>query len=66
MKKPALLIALGRGPKSEDDEEEAPTSERYSPEEKKTLAGDVMDAVKSGDKTALADALEAFVMACED
>ena len=28
MKKPALLIALGRGPKGEmDDEEEAPASE---------------------------------------
>ena len=65
MKKPALLIALGRGPKGEEDEEEAPASERgYSPEEKKALAGDVLDAVKAGDKTALADALEAFTMAC--
>ena len=66
MKKPALLIALGRGPKGEDSEEEdPPTSERcYTPEEKKALAGDVLDAVKAGDKTGLADALEAFVMAC--
>jgi hypothetical protein len=66
MKKPALLIALGRGPKGGDSEEEdAPSSsEGYSPEEKKALAGDVLDAVKAGDKTGLADALEAFVMAC--
>lgn len=66
MKKPALLIALGRGPKGEDGEEEdAPASGRgYSPEEKKALAGDVLDAVKAGDKMALADALEAFTMAC--
>lgn len=66
MKKPALLIALGRGPKGGDSEEEdAPaSSEGYSPEEKKALAGDVLDAVKAGDKMALADALEAFVMAC--
>ena len=67
MKKPALLIALGRGPKGEDDEEEAPASERgdYSAE-KKALAADVLDAVKSGDKQGLADALEAFVMCCGD
>lgn len=66
MKKPALLIALGRGPKGGDSEEEdAPaSSEGYSPEEKKALAGDVLDAVKAGDKMALADALEAFTMAC--
>lgn len=65
MKKPALLIALGRGPKGEDDEEEAPASENYA-EEKKALAADVMAAVKSNDKEALADALEAFVMACSE
>lgn len=66
MKKPALLIALGRGPKGEmDDEEEAPASESgASMAEKKALAGDVLDAVKSGDRQALADALEAFVMCC--
>lgn len=66
MKKPALLIALGRGPKGGDSEEEdAPaSSEGYSSEEKKALAGDVLDAVKAGDKMALADALEAFTMAC--
>jgi hypothetical protein len=66
MKKPALLIALGRGPKGGDSEEEdaAASSEGYSPEEKKALAGDVLDAVKAGDKMALADALEAFTMAC--
>lgn len=67
MKKPALLIALGRGPKGGDDEEEAPTSESgASMEEKKALAGDVLDAVKNGDKAALADALEAFVMCCDE
>lgn len=65
MKKPALLIALGRGPKGEDDEEEAPASENYA-EEKKALAADVMSAIKDGDKEALADALEAFVMACSE
>lgn len=65
MKKPALLIALGRGPKGEDDEEEAPASENYA-EEKKALAADVMAAIKSNDKDALADALEAFVMACSE
>jgi hypothetical protein len=65
MKKPALLIALGRGPKGGEDGEEAPDSERAEYlEEKKALAGDVLDAVKAGDKTGLADALEAFVMAC--
>jgi hypothetical protein len=68
MKKPALLIALGRGPKGGmEDEEEAPASERgASAGEKKALAADVLDAVKSGDKQALADALEAFVMCCGD
>lgn len=67
MKKPALLIALGRGPKGGDDEEEAPASERgASSAEKKALAADVLDAVKSGDKQGLADALEAFVMCCGD
>lgn len=65
MKKPALLIALGRGPKGEDDEEEAPASENYA-EEKKALAADVMSAIKSNDKEAFADALEAFVMACSE
>ena len=65
MKKPAILIALGKGPKGGmEDEEEAPESERGYAEEKKALAGDVLDAVKSGDKQALADALEAFVMCC--
>jgi hypothetical protein len=67
MKKPALLIALGRGPKGgTEDEEEAPESERGYAEEKKALAGDVLDAMKSGNKQDLADALEAFVMACND
>jgi len=67
MKKPALLIALGRGPKGGmKDEEEAPESERGYAEEKKALAADVLDAVKSGNKQDLADALEAFVMACND
>jgi hypothetical protein len=67
MKKPALLIALGRGPKGGmEDEEEAPESERGYAEEKKALAADVLDAVKSGNKQDLADALEAFVMACND
>ena len=65
MKKPALLIALGRGPKGKDDEEEAPASEDYA-EEKKALAADVMAAVRGNDKEALADALEAFVMACSE
>lgn len=63
MKKPALLIALGRGPKGEDDEEEGLSSASYDAE-KKALAADVLDAVKAGDKQALADALEAFVMTC--
>lgn len=67
MKKPAILIALGKGPKGGmDDEEEAPESERGYAEEKKALAGDVLDAMKSGNKQDLADALEAFVMACND
>lgn len=66
MKKPALLIALGRGPKGGMEEEEAPESERGYAEEKKALAADVLDAVKSGSKQDLADALEAFVMACND
>jgi hypothetical protein len=48
-----------------DEEEEAPASESgASMAEKKALAGDVLDAVKSGDRQALADALEAFVMCC--
>ncbi len=65
MKKPSLLIALGRGPKGGMDEDEAPASERgASASEKKALAGDVLDAVKSGDRQALADALEAFVAVC--
>ena len=46
MKKPALLIALGRGPKGGmDDEEEAPASKNYA-KEKNTLAADVMTAIK--------------------
>jgi hypothetical protein len=66
MKKPALLIALGRGPKGKmDDDEEGPASEDYA-EEKKALAADVMSAIKSNDKEAFADALEAFVMACSE
>ena len=65
MKKPAILIALGKGPKGGEDEE-APESERGYAEEKKALAGDVLDAMKSGNKQDLADALEAFVMACND
>lgn len=48
------------------EEEEAPESERGYAEEKKALAADVLDAVKSGNKQDLADALEAFVMACND
>ena len=48
-----------------DDEEEAPASENYA-EEKKALAADVMTAIKGGNKEALADALEAFVMACSE
>lgn len=65
MKKPSLLIALGRAPKGKGDEEEASASEDYA-DEKKALAADVLSALRNNNKEAFADALEAFVVACSE
>jgi hypothetical protein len=65
MKKPALLIALGRGPTNKMDDDEEGQASDYAAE-KKALAADVMAAIKEGNKAALADALEAFVLACSE
>jgi hypothetical protein len=67
VKAPALLIALGKRRGMENDEEEAPPSSQegsYSREEKDAMAGDLLDAIESKDKTAVYDAIETIVMAC--
>ena len=55
-------LALLLSPKGGDDDSE--DTDELVPD-KSDLAGSVMDAMRSDDKEALADALEAFVGACE-
>lgn len=64
MKKPKGLALLLGEPSDEADDMEDMDDEAMS--DKAALAGDVMDAMRSKDKQAFADALEAFVGACGD
>lgn len=40
--------------------------EESEPGDQEELAGEILDAVKSGDKAALAKALSAYVMSCSE
>lgn len=68
-KKTSMLIALGGlkakpGPMGEGDDAGDDDAPPPSGEVKSTAAGDVMAAFKSGDTSALEDALTRFVGAC--
>jgi hypothetical protein len=72
MKKPGgLLLSIGLGKKPKGEEDEAPESESEMDDgegmaAKEEAAGEVMAAFQSKDKTALAEALEAFVYLCQE
>lgn len=58
----ALLIALGKAPKSGEDEESESVS---SKDAEKKAAEEIIAALNVKDADALASALKAFVMACD-
>jgi len=58
--KDALLIALGRPAPAEKDEGESSDEESFEQES----AGAILDAIRTKDKDALADALKSFVAKC--
>ena len=59
MKTPIAALIMSASKKARGDDAASEPKE-----DTKALAGDVLSAVKSGDKAALADALEAFVHCC--
>lgn len=63
MKGKGLMIMLG-GPKKDDDADDAAPAADYSKEAKELAAGDLIRAVKSGDKAAVVAAYEAMRDAC--
>ena len=58
----ALLIALGKAPKSGEEEESESVS---SKDAEKKAAEEIIAALNVKDADALASALKAFVMACD-
>lgn len=58
----ALLIALGKAPKSGEEEESESVS---SKDAEKKAAEEILAALNVKDADALASALKAFVMACD-
>lgn len=70
-KMPEILAIIGggkgrgKGPDMEDDEEPAPSSKDYA-DEKLGLVDELLSAMDKKDKQGIADALEAFVMTCQE
>ena len=69
-KMPEILAIIGggkgrgKGPDMED-EEESPSSKDYA-DEKLGLVDELLSAMEKKDKQGIADALEAFVMTCQE
>lgn len=69
-KMPEILAIIGggkgrgKGPEMED-EEESPSSKDYA-DEKLGLVDELLSAMEKKDKQGIADALEAFVMTCQE
>lgn len=71
-KMPEILAIIGggkgrgKGPEAEmEDEEESPSSKDYA-DEKLGLVDELLTAMDKKDKQGIADALEAFVMTCQE
>lgn len=61
----ALLIALGKAPKSGEEEESDECESVSSKDAEKKAAEEIIAALNVKDADALASALKAFVMACD-